>query len=118
MPRTRSRNHRIGGWLLAGPRCWSDLEPKRARSLSPHGRHSMHDSPGFTRRRFLGIAAASVAVGPLGLLVPDRRLNAMVEAGVAQQGTAIRPFQVGFPEAGLTDLRKRINATKWPEPET
>jgi epoxide hydrolase-like protein len=32
--------------------------------------------------------------------------------------TAIRPFQVNVPEAELTDLRRRINATKWPERET
>jgi hypothetical protein len=32
--------------------------------------------------------------------------------------TAIRPFQVSFPEAELTDLRRRVNATKWPERET
>jgi pimeloyl-ACP methyl ester carboxylesterase len=32
--------------------------------------------------------------------------------------TAIRPFQVGFPEAELTDLRRRVNATRWPERET
>ena len=31
---------------------------------------------------------------------------------------AIRPFQVKVPEAELTDLRRRINATKWPERET
>jgi pimeloyl-ACP methyl ester carboxylesterase len=31
---------------------------------------------------------------------------------------AIRPFHVNFPEAELTELRKRINATKWPERET
>src|SRR5688500_19236658 len=32
---------------------------------------------------------------------------------------AIRPFQVGnVPEAELTELRRRINATKWPERET
>jgi pimeloyl-ACP methyl ester carboxylesterase len=30
---------------------------------------------------------------------------------------AIRPFQVSFPEAELTELRRRINATKWPEKE-
>ena len=30
---------------------------------------------------------------------------------------AIRPFQVNVPEAELTDLRRRINATKWPERE-
>jgi pimeloyl-ACP methyl ester carboxylesterase len=31
---------------------------------------------------------------------------------------AIRPFQVGFPEAELTELRRRVNATRWPERET
>jgi pimeloyl-ACP methyl ester carboxylesterase len=32
--------------------------------------------------------------------------------------TAIRPFQVGFSDAELADLRKRISATRWPERET
>jgi pimeloyl-ACP methyl ester carboxylesterase len=32
--------------------------------------------------------------------------------------TPIRPFQVGFPDAELTELRRRINATRWPERET
>ena len=31
---------------------------------------------------------------------------------------AIRPFQVNVPEAELTELRRRINATKWPDRET
>jgi pimeloyl-ACP methyl ester carboxylesterase len=31
---------------------------------------------------------------------------------------AIRPFHVNFPAAELTELRRRINATKWPERET
>ncbi|PYU68966.1 MAG: multidrug MFS transporter, partial [Acidobacteria bacterium] len=31
---------------------------------------------------------------------------------------AIRPFQANFPETELTELRRRINATKWPERET
>jgi pimeloyl-ACP methyl ester carboxylesterase len=30
---------------------------------------------------------------------------------------AIRPFEVNFPEAELVELRKRINATRWPEKE-
>jgi len=32
--------------------------------------------------------------------------------------TAIRPFHVNVPDAELTDLRKRIEATRWPERET
>jgi pimeloyl-ACP methyl ester carboxylesterase len=37
----------------------------------------------------------------------------------AVEATAIRPFQVNVvPEAELTELRRRINATRWPERET
>jgi pimeloyl-ACP methyl ester carboxylesterase len=32
--------------------------------------------------------------------------------------TAIRPFHIGFSEAELTELRRRVNATRWPERET
>ena len=32
--------------------------------------------------------------------------------------TTLRPFQVHVAEAELTDLRRRIHATKWPERET
>jgi pimeloyl-ACP methyl ester carboxylesterase len=32
--------------------------------------------------------------------------------------TAIRPFHVNVPEAELTELRRRIKATRWPERET
>jgi pimeloyl-ACP methyl ester carboxylesterase len=31
---------------------------------------------------------------------------------------AIRPFHLNVPEAELTELRRRINATRWPEQET
>src|SRR5262245_12721972 len=31
---------------------------------------------------------------------------------------SIRPFHVKVPEAELTELRRRISATKWPERET
>ena len=30
---------------------------------------------------------------------------------------AVRPFKVSFPESELIDLRRRINATRWPERE-
>ena len=32
--------------------------------------------------------------------------------------TAIRPLEVGFPEVELSELRRRIRATRWPERET
>src|SRR5271155_2190698 len=43
-------------------------------------------------------------------------------ADVAQQTgsdpTAVRPFQMSFPESALTELRRRILGTRWPERET
>ena len=33
-------------------------------------------------------------------------------------GLDIRPFRVDFPEADLADLRRRLQATRWPERET
>ncbi len=34
------------------------------------------------------------------------------------QSSGIRPFHVDVPESELTELRRRINATKWPDRET
>jgi pimeloyl-ACP methyl ester carboxylesterase len=34
------------------------------------------------------------------------------------QQNPIRPFHANFPEAELTELRRRINATRWPDRET
>src|SRR5688572_14721273 len=45
----------------------------------------------------------------------------MTQTSATQQASdknAIRPFQVNFPEAELTELRRRINATRLPEKET
>src|SRR5215470_16915712 len=48
-----------------------------------------------------------------------RKENSMTQTTATQQGdkTAIRPFQFNFPDAELADLRRRVNATKWPERE-
>src|SRR5438876_4618535 len=77
----------------------------------------MPQPPDFDRRRFVGVAAATVAAGPLGLL---ERINTMTHAvtDVAQPkgraGTEIRRFSFKASDADLADLRRRINATKWP----
>jgi len=48
----------------------------------------------------------------------------MVQTSAPQPGgkqasdNAIRPFHVNVPEAELTELRRRIHATKWPDRET
>ncbi len=40
------------------------------------------------------------------------------ETVIEEEPDAIRPFRVNAPEAELTELRRRINATKWPDRET
>jgi pimeloyl-ACP methyl ester carboxylesterase len=37
---------------------------------------------------------------------------------VPGEESAVRPFEIGFSEVDLTDLRRRVNATRWPERET
>src|SRR5712671_1444712 len=51
----------------------------------------------------------------------DTRTAVASRAPQPEQATdkhAIRPFQVNIPEAELTELRRRINATRWPDRET
>jgi pimeloyl-ACP methyl ester carboxylesterase len=64
------------------------------------------------RRRFVGATAASIAAAAGALGVPPEHVAA------AAGDNTIRPFRIDFPEAELTELRRRINATKWPERET
>jgi pimeloyl-ACP methyl ester carboxylesterase len=42
----------------------------------------------------------------------------MTQIADVVEATAIRPFQMITPEAELTELRRRINATRWPDRET
>ena len=36
----------------------------------------------------------------------------------ATEGDAIRPFRVDIPEADLVELRRRVEAARWPDRET
>jgi Epoxide hydrolase N terminus len=36
---------------------------------------------------------------------------------VAAEATAVRPFQIEVPEVELAELRRRIEATRWPSKE-
>jgi pimeloyl-ACP methyl ester carboxylesterase len=56
------------------------------------------------------VLAASAAVAASGL-VP-------AQAQPVTPSDVIRPFRIDAPEAELTELRRRINATRWPERET
>jgi pimeloyl-ACP methyl ester carboxylesterase len=42
----------------------------------------------------------------------------MTDTHAAAPSTAVRPFDVSFSDDDLDDLRRRINATRWPERET
>jgi pimeloyl-ACP methyl ester carboxylesterase len=44
--------------------------------------------------------------------------TAQLEPAQSTADEAVRPFRFNFPDAELTELRRRIIATKWPERET
>ncbi|RWL42460.1 MAG: epoxide hydrolase [Mesorhizobium sp.] len=62
------------------------------------------------RRRLLGTAAVGIAAAGAASLLPSQKAAASTSDG-------IRPFTVGFPQEELTELRRRIMATRWPERE-
>jgi pimeloyl-ACP methyl ester carboxylesterase len=81
------------------------------------------DATRHTRRSFLASSAAASAIGLLRLALPgDAEASSIRQASsTASAGTgdsSIRPFRVHVPQADLVDLRRRINATRWPDHET
>jgi pimeloyl-ACP methyl ester carboxylesterase len=74
----------------------------------------------LTRRRFVGVAAATVATASLSRLAFAETNRAIAEVAQATGGdkTAIRPLHVHVPESQLVELRRRVKATRWPERET
>ena len=94
----------------------------------------MKENEDKSRRRFLKASSTlglAVAFGPRTIIeafaasnsktkeVEDTIKQTSATAATEQTDkTAIRPFQFNFTDAELADLRRRINATKWPLPET
>jgi len=72
-------------------------------------------SKNVDRRSFLGAAALGIAASPLGA---SRFASAQTLSQAAAGGAGIRPFSVNVPETTLREMRRRINATIWPERET
>ncbi|MEH2363266.1 epoxide hydrolase family protein [Nostoc sp.] len=79
------------------------------------------------RRRFLGIAAMTVATTQIGQFASAIAQSSKVkpkETTMTQSETlhtdinTIRPFAINVPQAALDDLRRRIAATRWAEKET
>ena len=63
------------------------------------------------RRRFVEVAAVSVAAAATLSLLPEY-------AAAATENSAIRPFRINVPDDQLVELRRRIVATRWPDRET
>ena len=63
------------------------------------------------RRQLLGTAAMAIAAVGAVSLFP-------AYPAPAATSDEIRPFLVNVPEEALVDLRRRINATRWPDRET
>lgn len=65
------------------------------------------------------VLAATAAIGAFGLAASTSPGTAAPGASATQRGDdAIRPFRIDVPEQALVDLRRRVNATRWPERET
>src|SRR5262249_49326083 len=66
-------------------------------------------------REFTGTSTAGREDPCVGRPCPASKEDRM---SATQDATAVRPFQVGFSDEELSDLRARIKATRWPERET
>src|SRR5439155_20262774 len=63
-------------------------------------------------------ARGAVASPPLAVaIIPVLAAGQPCSTAAATLTTEIRPFHVNVPKAELTELRRRIKATKWPTPE-
>src|SRR5215471_311624 len=99
----------------------SIFDPHQVRRLAPqttvnerapfdlhYGETIMSAKLPFPDRR--KILAASVAVAASSLIPP--------QVHAATTSEAIRPFHVNFPRAELSESRRRIKTTRWPDRET
>jgi pimeloyl-ACP methyl ester carboxylesterase len=80
--------------------------------------------PDRSRRRFCATAAAALAAVPLRAVYDGAAGPAAVNAAVPPLSTTgsdkdgLRSFRVQVPATQLSELRRRIRATRWPDKET
>src|SRR2546425_79164 len=91
----------------------------------------MKETDDRSRRRFLktgSILGLAAAFSPRTIAEAftksksgiDQKEDFMTQTSATQpqtDKTAIRPFQFNFPDAELAELRRRVNATRWPDRE-
>lgn len=78
-----------------------------------------------SRRHFMGVAATAAVAGSLSRLTfaetETETETSRAVVGVARpaggDASAVRPLRVHAPDVQLAELRRRINATRWPERE-
>lgn len=70
------------------------------------------------RRRLLGSATLAAATAGLLGVLPAYAAKAVEAVGAGASDSAIRPFQVHVPEKDVAELRRRVQATRWPDRET
>jgi pimeloyl-ACP methyl ester carboxylesterase len=71
-----------------------------------------------SRRRFVGVATATAAATSSSRLASAETIQTITDVASGGDKTALRPLRVHVPESKLIDLRRRINATRWPDKET
>jgi pimeloyl-ACP methyl ester carboxylesterase len=79
-------------------------------------------APAPSRRQFMSVAAAAAVAGSLSRLAFAEAETTQPVASIARSGGGagadVRPLRVQATDAQLADLRRRIDATRWPERET
>jgi pimeloyl-ACP methyl ester carboxylesterase len=70
-----------------------------------------------SRRKFIGTSAAAVTAAATGVLGLQGLENTGKPVTVGER-QSIRPFRVNIAEQDLSDLRRRIMSTRWPDRET
>src|SRR6476659_7881478 len=91
----------------------------------------MKEADDSSRRRFLktgSLLGVAAAFSPRTIAEAFTNSNSKIHqmedimtqtsaAQTGEQAPAIRPFHWNFSDAEVTDLRRRVNGTKWPERE-
>jgi pimeloyl-ACP methyl ester carboxylesterase len=73
-----------------------------------------------TRRAVLAasVGASALSLFPMRVAAAAHGVLTPPSQGDSHMPDAIRPFHVHFPDEALTDLRRRVAATRWPDRET
>src|SRR5262249_29002985 len=77
-----------------------------------HDQSAVRSHTGGSMKTAFAFVVIAIVIGSLSVA------NRSGAASESQDSTAIRPFHFKAPQAALDDLKKRVQATRWPEKET